>query len=671
MKRFSVLLIFINTITVMLFCFNGKSFSHFKENYLPQLKYSIGDIEFDFKTTQTFDESELESIMNLPKLSTYNQYELDQDRQRIRKFYFDNGFFDVIADTATSFSSEDEEVNIKIIIIENKRYLIDKIEIEGLEQISPELKSRIRSEKILLPGDYYSKAVILNETGRIISVLQNNGYLYASLDTADGTVVSKYQTNNPNLRYKVNIRLQFMGADKQYGFGKTKINIIDNKYKLDEFLIERELNYKEGQLYSRELLEQSERNLSKFEIIQSGRFYIDTVIGSTLTMRVDITLTDKYEITPNILALNDETANQFFAGAGVQYADKNFFGGGRVFSVSLRGLVHSVNTYRLLFSTSLYQPYFIRNNMTLTYSLKLQYYNIDKGYQVLRAGNLLRTNYYIAYYTFYNSAYSDITFDFVRTRKTSEYIRGTEKRDTIDVLSNSVNSIIGLTLVHDNTNNLFNPSSGFIHSITAENAGLIPRVISVVKKNIDYSQYFKIYMPNKFYFDVSGGHGTSIFAAYNEIGDIIEYGKGENIVPVPEIYRFFSGGSSSLRGWDAKKNGILENPELGGKFLFEGSFEYRWKMFANAQNFLSNFWSVYFIDYGNVWESDGYFVIKQIALAAGIGLRYDTFVGPLRIDLGFKLYDPSAEEDNQWLFDNPKEIFKSKFAVQFGLGNAF
>jgi outer membrane protein assembly factor BamA len=113
------------------------------------------------------------------------------------------------------------------------------------------------------------------------------------------------------------------------------------------------------------------------------------------------------------------------------------------------------------------------------------------------------------------------------------------------------------------------------------------------------------------------------------------------------------------------------DPSQGGNFLFEGSFEYRWNMFSKSQSFWKNFWSVYFIDYGNIWESDGKFKFKQIALATGLGLRYETFVGPLRIDLGFKLYDPNAPEGDQWLFDNPKDIFKHKFALQFGLGNAF
>ena len=668
MKKISVYLItFIFTILISL-TVNGTSFASTGDKPSAPSRYTLDKIEFKFETTKSFDEDDLENIMNLPRLATYSEQELEQDRLRIKKYYFDNGFFDAVVDTATSYDKEDLSVLVTIIIIENNRYRIDKVKMFGLEKVPADLKTKINSERLLKSGDPYSKLAIVGESGRIIGILQDNGYLYASLDTVNGTVVSKYQSSDPKLKYKVNVSLTFMGVQKQYVFGKTSINIKDNRYKLQNYLIERELTYQEGKLYSRDELNRSERNLTKFAIIQTRRFNIDSVLDNRVNIRVDITLTNKYEVTPNILGV--DINNQFFGGAGIEYSDRNFFGGGRVFSVSLQGLIHSLTTNRVVLNTSLYQPYFIRNNMTATYNLGLGLYNPEKDFQDIFASNLLRVNYYIADYTFYNSAYSDITIDFIREKKGIEYYRS-RQLDTTSTLTNSMNSIIGLTLIHDNTNDLFNPSRGSYHSITVENAGLLPRFLAIFKKNIDFSQYFKFYMPNKFYFDLSGGRGSSIFATYNEIGDIAEYGKGENIVPVLSIYKFFSGGSGSLRGWNAKENGILKNTQEGGNFLFEGSFEYRWNMFSTSQNFWKNFWAVYFIDYGNVWETGGDFVFKQIALATGLGFRYDTFVGPLRIDLGFKLYNPTAPEGDQWLFNNIKDIFKHKFAFQFGLGNAF
>lgn len=635
------------------------------------VKYLLDDIEFEFKTTQSFDDDDLLDIMILPKKKNFLPEDLDEDRERIKKFYFDNGFFDAVVDTSTAFDAEDESVLVNIIIIENDRYKIDKLKYSGLDNIAPELKSKIFEGKPVKPGDYYSKALILSETSRMLDFLLDNGYFYARLDSIDGTVISKFLTNDPDLKNRVIVQLTFIGTSRQYGFGKISVNIIDNKYRLQEHLIKRELEFEEGKLYSKEKVIQSERNFNKFSIIKSGRIEVDTVLETEgrVNLAVKITLTNKYEVTPKIFGVDID--NQFFLGAGIEYQDRNFFGGGRVFSVDLEGYAHS-NTVNIgEISSTLYQPYLFNNRITATYNLRFGIYNIDKSLQAITLRNLLRLSYYIAYYTFYNNAYSDITVDLIRLKYREDLISNGDT-NRAGSISNLMNSIIGLTLVHDNTNDFFNPSAGFYHSITAENAGLFPRFMNLINRNIDFSQYVKFYTINKFYYDISGRRATSIFAFYNEIGDIIEYGKGDYIVPVAPLYKFISGGSSSLRGWNAKEGGILRTPEDGGKFLFEGSFEYRWRSFSRNQNFLKNIWTVYFIDYGNVWERHKLFKLSEIALAIGIGIRYETFIGPLRVDFGFKLYNPTAKENNKWLFDNFSRLFKDrKFAFQFGLGNAF
>ena len=656
----------------------------FINNSLSQSRYETGDVEFEFKKTDTFDEAELLDILILPKEKYFNTVNLLEDKQRLNKFYFDNGFFDAIIDTVTEVEKEDRIVNIKFVIIENSRYSIKEFKIEGLEKVPDNVKSGIYSESLVKVGGFYNKTAISSEKDRIGNILQNSGYLYAQIDTGRtpntrgdssrmGIMVGKYSEllqASPEFKNKVLVKLSFIGTDKVYYFGSIKINILKDKYNLEKSVIERELKFKEGELFSRVKMLESERNFSKLPIIQLGRVEVDTVLESEskASIAVNITLTDKYELTPSISATYRD--NRLFAGAGIEYKDKNFFGGGRVFTIGLKGLVNSININNFELSFSLFQPFLIRSNLTATFTSTLGLYNRNKNQEFLYSQNLARFNYFIALHTFYNNAYSDLTFDYLRERAKEDYIDEDSLLVTKGKKDYSVNSIVGLTLIHNDANDIFNPSKGFFHLITAESAGAFPRFLSLFNKSLLFSQYVKLYSNNNFYFDITGGRATTIIGKHFEIGDIIEYGRGSNIVPVSSFYKFFSGGGNSLRGWSAQTGGILPNPSLGGNFLVEGSLELRRKPFPQ-RSFLYPVWFVLFLDYGNVWETDGKFRLDQIALATGFGIRYDTFVGPIRIDIGFKLFNPLAAEGNKWLWQEPSNIFKNKYAIQFGLGNAF
>lgn len=633
-----------------------------------------GDLDFEFKTTESFKEAVLQEVLLLPREKYFDILTFEEDRQRLKKFYFDNGFFDVMVDTSTHVNKEDNTVDMKFVIRENDRYTVREYVYLGLESIKGEVENEIYSNRLINPGEPYVKSLIQQDKDRIITILQNNGFFRAFTADSLSTIVEKYdksiQDKDPSYRNRVNVTIRFKGTYTKYTFGKTKIDIRGSRQDLGKDIIERELEYKEGDTYNRSKILESENNLSRLSIIQTGNINVDSVNEDEkkVYLNADITLGKKYELTPGIAAVY--LTNKIFAGASLEYFDKNFFGGGRVFSTKLEGLINDFSNNQVELSFTFTQPYLFNNNVSLTFNPSIGLLNTS-GKEYLYSKNLARISYYISPYTFYSNAYGDITADFFRT-KVTEVQKDENGNVTAEVgeIENKMNSVVGITIVHNSTNDLFNPSKGGYHSMTAESAGLLPKLFTLINSSILYSQYFKFYIPARYYRDVSGNR-TSIVALNLEIGGIFEYGSGENIVPIDRLYKFFSGGGSSLRGWRAQQNGILDNRSDGGKFLFEGNMEYRWSTFSDAANFLKNIWIVGFLDYGNVWETGKDFRFSQVALATGIGIRYNTFVGPLRIDVGFKLFDPSAETGNRWLWDKPSEILKNKYAIHFGIGNAF
>lgn len=646
-----------------------------------QKRTETGDIDFEFKKTETFDKAALSDILSIPREKYFNRLNLADDLQRLNKFYFDNGFFDALIDTATGYNSEDNEINVKFIIIENSRFIIKDIITSGLDNIKETAKQEISENSLIQPGEPYVRTKIISERDRILNILLDNGYYYAQMDSsrsaADssrmGIIIGKYSEKlqeNPEYKDRVIVKMNFIGTDDVYTFGEIKINIEKNKYNIGKDIIERELKYKKGDAYSKSKMLESERNFTKLAIIQLGRVIDDTVIQETKTVNtlVNINLSNKYELTPSIATVYQN--NIFFGGAALEYKDKDFFGGGRVFTIKPEALYNSPNSNIAQVELSLFQPFLFRSNLTATLTSSLGLLNLNEFLEYLLIQNLLRLDYFISDFTFYNNAYADLTFDYLRIRAKKDFIDEEEGLITANTKRYGVNTILGLTLIHNSTNNLFNPSKGFYHSITAESAGGLARLLSIFNKDLLYSQYVKLYSPNSFYYDFSGGRANSILATHFEIGDIIEYGSGDNIQDVSELYKFYCGGGNSVRGWKAQSLGMVDNPSLGGKFLLEGSLEFRRKPFPK-RSFLYPLWAVLFLDWGNVWEREKDFRLNEVALATGFGIRYETFVGPVRIDVGFKLFDPKAPEGKKWLWQDTKEIFISKYAIQFGLGNAF
>lgn len=98
------------------------------------------------------------------------------------------------------------------------------------------------------------------------------------------------------------------------------------------------------------------------------------------------------------------------------------------------------------------------------------------------------------------------------------------------------------------------------------------------------------------------------------------------------------------------------------------------QLFPNGGNLnvleLPRFWSVVFLDFGNTWVKAKDIMVREIAMAVGFGLRYETFVGPFRFDIAWRLYDPKKPQGIQWLHE--QQFFHNSFSiVHFGIGHAF
>lgn len=108
----------------------------------------------------------------------------------------------------------------------------------------------------------------------------------------------------------------------------------------------------------------------------------------------------------------------------------------------------------------------------------------------------------------------------------------------------------------------------------------------------------------------------------------------DNILDLPASKRFYAGGDTSIRGYGYEELGPLNSlgEVIGGKYLLVGSVE--------LDHRLSDKWSVAaFYDAGNALN-DFDNLGDQIAEGAGVGVRWRSPVGPVRVDFAWALTEP-------------------------------
>ncbi|HLY89651.1 MAG TPA: BamA/TamA family outer membrane protein [Acetobacteraceae bacterium] len=195
---------------------------------------------------------------------------------------------------------------------------------------------------------------------------------------------------------------------------------------------------------------------------------------------------------------------------------------------------------------------------------------------------------------------------------------------------------IPLSAKFDNTDNLFNPTRGFRAALL-----LTPtESLGHVNATFMISQ-----ITGSAYFDVSGG-GRTVLATRGLIGKAF----GAQQFSLPPDQRFYAGGSSTVRGFRYQSIGPQfpdGNPQ-GGTGISAGSIELR-------QRILGNWGAVGFVDAGQVTANGAPFT-SNWRIGAGVGARYYTSIGPIRLDVAVPLN---------------REPHGDAFELYIGIGQAF
>lgn len=170
--------------------------------------------------------------------------------------------------------------------------------------------------------------------------------------------------------------------------------------------------------------------------------------------------------------------------------------------------------------------------------------------------------------------------------------------------------------------------------------------------NVEFSQFVKFESELIKHWSLSK---DQVFAVRAFGGIAIPYGNS-NSIPFSQSY--FGGGSNDNRGWLAYDLGPGSSSDRNefneANFKLAFNVEYRFKLLGDLEGAV-------FSDVGNIWnvfdsfedEQDVTFSglqdLNELALASGLGVRYDFSFFIIRLDAGLKIHNPALEKNKRWL----------------------
>ena len=172
---------------------------------------------------------------------------------------------------------------------------------------------------------------------------------------------------------------------------------------------------------------------------------------------------------------------------------------------------------------------------------------------------------------------------------------------------------VPMTLKYDSSNNVLEPTKGIRAALA---------VTPTQSLSGGDATFLIMQASASTYFDISGD-GRSVVAIRGLLGQIAGAGQ----FSLPPDQRFYAGGSATVRGFRYQSVGpqFADGKPTGGTAIGAGTVELRQRLFGN--------WGTSaFVDAGQV-NANGAPLAGTWRIGAGVGVRYYTSIGPIRLDV--------------------------------------
>ncbi len=548
--------------------------------------------------------------------------EVQEDIERIKAYYDENGFSDVEVSTETEPADPVKntgDVILKILIKEGRKYLVGDIQLTGNSVLKPE---EIMKALQMTKGKPFSRRSLRLDVANIQDLYFEKGYLSSQIRSES---VFNETTDRVDVGYKiVENELTYVERVRIQGNTKTK-----------DIVIRREIRAYPGESFSGAKLKRSKERLYNLGFFEDIRF--DTEPGSQPNTR-DLVVTVKesktgefsfgggYSSIDSVIGFAQIRQKNFdwqnwptLTGAGQDFALRVEIGSVRK-NAELSFTEPWVFGYPYSFGFDLYRREFDRSG-TAGYFFNQQ----NTGGDLRLGKEFTEYDKGLLMYKLEEVKISDIPDD------ASQSLR--------DELGSNVTSSVALTLTHDQRDNVYTPSSGFLVSGTGEIAG------GPFGGDRDFTKLYGVASTYFKQFD------QMVLELKARAGIADAFGNSEK---VPIYERYYAGGANTIRGYRERRVSPRDpgnNEPIGGEGYWVGNVEETFPIYPDLIK------GAVFFDTGNVYENIEDFGSGGLVSGVGAGVRIKTPIGPVKLDMGYPLDDVPGEKKKLRFYFNISQGF--------------
>ena len=559
-----------------------------------------------FQGLKAFKEKQLKGIMEtnekdflywVTSSGLYKKELLEKDLEKLSAFYYNRGYLKAkVGDPEVKH--EGEWLYITIPIEEGVQFRMGEVDIRG-DLLRP--KEKMVADLAIRKEKFYNREVIRQDILQISEGYSLEGFAFAE--------IVPQITEDPS-GPKVDLVYEIRKGPKVYF---ERIDIVGNTKTRDK-VIRREFKVAEQGLFDASALRRSNENINRLDYFEEVN--ISTTPGSQED-RMNLKVEVKEKMTGSFSVGAGYSAVDQFSVMG-SITQRNLFGRGQRLSLDAY-LSTNTNRYNLTFI----EPWLF----DIPLSAGVTLYNWIRNYEEykkesfgasLDLGYLLWGEYTRGYVTY---TYDDANVTEVQANAPASIQNSAGKNTT---------SSVRLTLRRDSRDVLFNTSKGSMNSASVEYAG---------GPLGGTSQFTRYQVGSGWYFPVFWG---TTFFVNGKAGFIQEHGK------VPDYEKYYLGGINSIRGFKYNSIGVTDPATgqiEGGDKMIQFNLEYILPIFPSA-----GVKGVFFFDAGNVYKKDDSIDAGNFKKTAGLGVRWYSPMGPLRLEWGWNLNPKPGEDTNNWEF---------------------